>query len=104
MGQREELNRVYTVIASAILRFHDEWPRDEFHVEDLRRYVLSEVAGIAPDSPGRILRELRLKGRLNYRVKNRRASLYEFLPLPPPVSPQAPVVEPFGDLFPEPDQ
>jgi len=34
--------------------------------------------GIAPDSPGRILRELRLRGWLNYVVINRRQSLYQF--------------------------
>ena len=39
---------------------------------------MSHDVRIAPDSPGRILRELRLNGRLDYVVLNRRQSLYQF--------------------------
>ena len=47
-------------------------------VEELRQYVELHAPDIAPDSPGRILRELRLDGLLNYEVINRRDSLYQF--------------------------
>jgi hypothetical protein len=40
--------------------------------------VLRHEPTTAPDSPGRILRELRLTGKLNYVVINRRQSLYQF--------------------------
>jgi ribosomal protein S25 len=50
-----------------------------FHVDDLRQHVLGQVAQIAPDSPGRILRLLRERGRLDYIVLNRRQSLYLFM-------------------------
>ena len=74
----EDRERVYARIASVIMAFHEVKWGQEFHVEDLRRYVRGQVPGIAPDSPGRILRELRLRGELDYVVVNRRQSLYRF--------------------------
>jgi hypothetical protein len=74
----EERKRVFAKIAATILEFHDIHPGAEFHVEELRRFVLGRVQGIAPDSPGRILRELRLRGVLDYIIVNRRQSLYRF--------------------------
>jgi hypothetical protein len=47
-----------------------------FHMEDLAKYVAGFVV-VAPDSPGRILRQLRRQRRVSYRVVNRAASLYE---------------------------
>ena len=75
---REERERVFSRIAPVIMAFKDERPTGTFHVEELRRYVLTIFPEIAPDSPGRILRELRLLGRLDYVVINRRQSLYQF--------------------------
>lgn len=71
----DHLGRVSERIAEAILAFCGN--RTEFHADDLRRYVREQVGEIAPSSPDRVLRELRKKGRINYRVKNRRESLYE---------------------------
>lgn len=77
-----ERRRVYSRIAPTILEFRVACSSGTFHVEDLRRYVLQRVPAIAPDSPGRILRELRLNGLVDYVVINRRASLYQFRPSP----------------------
>jgi len=81
---RSERARVFARIAPAILEFRAERPDATFHIEDLRQYVRAQVPGIAPDSPGRILRELRLARLINYVVINRRQSLYQFRPLEPP--------------------
>ena len=84
---REERDRVYARIAPLILDFHAMHPGELFHAEQLRIYVRSFAPEIAPDSPGRILRALRLEGRLNYVVINRRHSLYQFRPVEPPEPP-----------------
>jgi hypothetical protein len=76
----EERARVYGRIAPLIMSFAEEAGDNEFHVEELRRYVIARAPEVAPDSPGRILRELRLEGRLDYVVLNRRQSLYQFTP------------------------
>lgn len=92
---RVERARVYARIAPMILEFHELHPGEEFHVEELRRFVRQRLPQIAPDSPGRILRALRLDGRLDYVILNRRASLYQFCePEPPPPVPERP--EPAG--------
>jgi hypothetical protein len=83
-GERE---RVYARIAPLILDFHALFAGELFHVEQLRQYVRTQVPDIAPDSPGRILRALRLEGALNYVIINRRQSLYQFRPLDPPAAP-----------------
>jgi hypothetical protein len=81
---KEERARVFSRIAPIIMSFHDNHLGEAFHAEDLRQYVLNLEPSIAPDSPGRILRELRLQRRLNYVVINRRQSLYQFRPIAPP--------------------
>jgi hypothetical protein len=43
---------------------------------ELAEFVASAVQ-VAPDSPGRILRQLRRAGRVDYRIVNRAQSLYE---------------------------
>ena len=87
----EERARVYHRIAPVIMEFSRLRAGEQFHVEELRVFVLERVPGIAPDSPGQILRALREEGRLDYVVINRRQSLYQFrtvAPSPPP----APVI------------
>jgi hypothetical protein len=74
----DERDRVYSRIAPLIMDYANDRRGHAFHAEELRRYVLDREPAIAPDSPGRILRELRLKKRLNYVVINRRNSLYLF--------------------------
>jgi hypothetical protein len=78
-----ERRRVYGRIAPLILTFARKHAGQKFHVDQLRRYVRRHVPDIAPDSPGRILRELRLEGRLHYVVLNRRQSLYQFRRMTP---------------------
>jgi hypothetical protein len=73
-----ERARVYSKIAPLIMAFANDYAGKQFHVEQLRRYVRDYTPDVAPDSPGRILRELRLEGRLDYVVVNRRQSLYQF--------------------------
>jgi hypothetical protein len=72
-GERE---RVFARIAPLVMAFAIEHDWRAYHAEDLRVYVLERDPGIAPDSPGRIMRELRLRGKLDYVVLNRRQSLY----------------------------
>ena len=76
--QPENIERVYSQISRHILAFRGERGGDLFRAEELRQYVLEREPMIAPGSPDRILREMRLKRVLNYVVVNRRASLYQF--------------------------
>ena len=81
--QEENLERVTARIGSAIQRFFlikGEGGNREFFVEDLRRYVISEVGIIAPASPDRIMRNLRQKGIINYTVLSRSESYYRIEP------------------------
>ena len=73
-----ERARVYGRIAPIIMAFYRNHTGETFHMEDLRRYVIAHAPEIAPDSPSRILRELRLENRLNYVVLSRYESLYQF--------------------------
>lgn len=73
MAQDENLERVTERIAAAVLEFCDLNPR--FHMVELAEFVQERV-GVAPDSPGRILRALRQAGKVSYRVIDRRNSEY----------------------------
>jgi len=70
-----DLERVSSRIANAVVAFCSHHPR--FHMDDLRRYIVREVGTVAPGSPDRILRDLRARGVLRYRVVSRHQSLYE---------------------------
>jgi hypothetical protein len=72
--------RVYDRIAPLILEFQRCCGERLFHAEELRTFVRDRVPEIAPASPDRILRQLRLEKRLGYEVVNRSASLYRFSP------------------------
>ena len=75
--QRENIARVHAKIAPVIAAFfHEQGLGTTFHVDDLRRYVARRYAVIAPDSAGRIMRDMRRKSWVDYEVVNRRASLY----------------------------
>jgi hypothetical protein len=75
--QQENLERVSSRIAWAIIRSCREHRR--FHADELRWYVISETGVAAPGSADRILRDLRQKKVLDYRVVSRHESLYEVL-------------------------
>ena len=80
--QQKHLERVSAKIAPVILEFCSwllERGLTTFHMEHLRKFVIKRVPEIAPDSPSRILRDLRLRGRLDYKIVSRKDSLYEIL-------------------------
>jgi len=81
----QERARVRSRIGALILEFCSERLKHfegTFFMEELRIYVDRKLAGcIAPDSPGRILRQLRQQGLLNYKVVSRRQSLYQVVPV-----------------------
>ena len=83
IGQDENLQRVGGKIGGIVLDFYRSRLRSgchEFHMDQLTEYVQANLAeALAPDSPGRILRQLRKVGRLEYIVLNRQQSLYKFL-------------------------
>jgi hypothetical protein len=73
MAQDENLERVTERIAAPVLEFCGL--RRQFHMIELAEFVQARV-GVAPDSPGRILRMLRQAGKVSYRVIDRRNSEY----------------------------
>ncbi len=75
----ESLQRVIVKISPVVLAFCREIVRQgrpRFSMRELTAYVRRCVGEIAPDSPGRILRELRGTGALQYTLISRRESLY----------------------------
>jgi hypothetical protein len=87
--QNEELARVNDRIGALVVAFCDLGPR-QFHLHELEEFVMSRMAGITPGSPGRIMRDLRQRALLDYRLVSRRDSLYEVLPKPAPQTLPAP--------------
>jgi hypothetical protein len=77
--QQQHLDRVEAKIAEVVLAFlSNKSNGDQFHLQDLQEYV-ARTCPVSPDSPSRILRELRRKGRIDYNVVSRHDSLYEFM-------------------------
>jgi hypothetical protein len=78
MTQAANLQRVTDNIGDIVWRFcHRRWYFGcSFVMADLVAHVTAMMPLIAPDSPSRILRELRKQGRVDYIVVNRAASLY----------------------------
>ena len=81
--QNENLNRVSRRIAPAIIQFHEAKKTGNsplFLADDLREFVINKVGSyLAPASPDRVLRDLRKRGRLDYRVISRSESKCEFV-------------------------
>jgi hypothetical protein len=80
--QQENLDRVSSRIAWAIVRFLCERLASInhfFHADELRAAVIRDTGIAAPASADRVLRDLRQKKKIGYRVVNRRESLYEAL-------------------------
>ena len=78
-GHRANLERVSNNISQIVAdfcrrRFREG--RSEFRMTDLTSYVSARSA-IAPDSAGRILRDLRKRKVVGYTVVNRAQSLYK---------------------------
>lgn len=79
--QREEITRVSSAIGKSIVAFLRAKlnNRDyEFSADTLRRWVVARHPS-APASADRILRDLRRRGIVQYRVLNRRRSLYQII-------------------------
>ena len=86
-SDREERARVKSRIGSLILRFCATQLalHRSFFMEELRQFVEEELRqAVAPDSPGRILRQLRQQHLLNYMVVSRGRSLYRMKPVERP--------------------
>lgn len=78
--QRDNIERVSARIAGVIIEFcTHRTRRGLFYAEELRDFVGQCVGATAPGSADRILRDLRQRGVINYRVLSRRESLYEVI-------------------------
>lgn len=79
--QTQQISRVNHAIASYVTAYLKLKEGKEFHATDLYTYVHDQVGGyIAPDSPARILRDLKKRGLVNYEVLSRSRSLYRAIP------------------------
>lgn len=76
--QRENLARVSRRITALVTQFVNERIGQQFTADELRRFV-AEQEPTAPGSADRILRDLRQRGVINYRVVSRSRSEYEAL-------------------------
>ena len=87
--QAEQLERVTDRISSHVLAFVARvGAGNTFHAADLVEHVTAATGdeAVAPDSPSRILRALRRKRTIDYKVESRSSSLYRVLrtvPAPP---------------------
>lgn len=81
--QDENLERVSHRIRPAIWQFYQSKKlkgQPRFFAAELRDFVVRMVGhALAPASPDRVLRDLRRKHVLDYRVVSRSQSIYEFL-------------------------
>lgn len=75
MTYDDDLRRVTNRIGDSVLTFCAKAHR--FRMGDLTEWVRRTVGEVAPDSPGRILRDLKRRGLVNYRLVSRSESLYE---------------------------
>lgn len=87
LDQPAHLSRVSAKIAGLILAFTSARLAAgaiflRFRMGDLLAFVRAADPTIAPDSPSRVLRELRARGLVSYRVVSRRESLYELVSRP----------------------
>ena len=82
-SQPEHLERVTSRIGKTILAWfrliRSSRVGCTFHMDEMVGYVQSEIGHVAPNSPARVMQDMRKKGQLNYRVVSRKESLYEVL-------------------------
>lgn len=79
MSQTANLDRVKSNIGVHVQAFVQlRWDANQkrFAMRELHDYIFQQTQ-IAPASPDRVLRQLRLDGEFDYRVVNRKESLYE---------------------------
>jgi len=77
MSNRQYLDSVTSRIGASIMDFCRAKVGKQFYAEDLRRHVINHIGTIAPGSADRVLRDLRQRGFVDYRVLHRATSLYE---------------------------
>lgn len=76
----EHLERVSSRIGAAVVAFLRGLPAPgRFRADDLRKAVMLEAGLSAPASADRVLRDLRKRGVVSYRVLSRKESLYELV-------------------------
>ena len=63
------------------MEFYEAEPTARFHASDLLAIVLDKCGPRSPETPNRVLRNLRQKGRINYEVLDAQKSLFQFIPL-----------------------
>jgi hypothetical protein len=79
--KKRKPRRLSTQVAPAVLRFFRtkrERGQRHFYMQELQSYVTTQFP-FAPDSPSRIMRGLRQRKRLNYKLISRKKSLYEIV-------------------------
>lgn len=75
--EHQDLERVQSAIGGQVLSFiRSIGVGQQFYAMDLCQWVWCDVT-CAPESPGRVMRQLRLKGYFDYDVVNRRQALYK---------------------------
>jgi len=76
-AQPRELSRVTGRIGELIVEFIEQRLRTqpEFHAADLHKFVAAHET-VAPDSPIRVMRDMKQQGQINYTLLSRRGSLY----------------------------
>ena len=80
LEQAANLKRVSANIASLVLVFFAaRKPGDEFHINDLIRFVWRSLPYVVGDSPRRVAHELKKQGLVNYELESRSKSLYRVL-------------------------
>jgi hypothetical protein len=92
--QSANLERATEHLADAVVAFWRARLGRDFYAYELVDFVREQLGpGLAPDSPGRVLRRLRRGRVVHYEVMNRAASLYRALAVPPaPVLSQLPLL------------
>ena len=81
----ENLGRVHSKIATAIAWFfRRRRPGSKFYLSALTAHVWSIAPAVAPDTPRRVLCEMRQAGTLDYECLSRRDSLYRITKTPEP--------------------
>lgn len=74
--QRRHLESVSERIGPVIIEFMSAHSGQQFHADDLMKFVEDHCGKAAPESAGRVLRKLRRDGIVNYLVVDRGRSLY----------------------------
>lgn len=74
--QERQLERVTSRLECVIVEFCKARVGQEFFAAELRSFVQDRVPFVAPGSPDRVLRQLRQKNVIAYRVTSRKDSRY----------------------------